>query len=170
MRGASHVRRANLFSSRPNNHSTPVTRNETPDLSVPVRFSMRAAVHWALILVLVIDLVGSPFHAHRHDHYADAASPHAPHADDAAKAAAAMHFDAHEDRRSGHMSLAVLPSGAQLGPWHPIVQAIVYTLEPADRAPPLALAEVAWSAVPERIPLLRDLHLRPDGRAPPLLR
>ena len=142
----------------------------TPPTPARRHFDVRA-VRWLLTLLLAFDLIGSPLHAHHHDLGVDGAGWHALHADDAADGLATAHVD--DDpalaQSSGHSLRALLTVGPQVGPWLPILQSVVYGLDPAGGAPSRVLAGTAWNAAPDRIPIPHDLHLRPDGRAPPLL-
>ncbi len=136
------------------------------------RLGVGTVVRWLLMLVLAFDLIGSPLHAHHHEGATDSAGRHGLHVDAATGDRAATHVDADDDHALGHSLLALLAAAPQPGPWVPGVFAVLSvfsTRSPADRAPLQVLTGPGWNAGPDRIPIPHDLHLRPDGRAPPIL-
>jgi len=122
---------------------------------------------WLLLLLLAFDLAGSPFHAHAHDVGADAAGHHVLHAADSASGV--PHVEAEDAPAFGH-SLAALRNAQP----QPDDRASVDEAPPSRAelcATPRAVASLdrACCAVPAHVARLRDLHVRPDGRAPPPL-
>jgi hypothetical protein len=124
-------------------------------------------VRWLLLVLLAFDLASSPFHAHLHelgDHgplsWATASSG-AAHADTSAPAD-------HDDAVSGHVLTGVrLTKPEAMNAVHG--QASMPSPEPALVGPATVESGTTAAAPPPRIPVFADRHLRPDGRAPPLL-
>ena len=122
-----------------------------------------------LTLLVAFDLIGSPFHAHRHDLGADGHGPHAVHAADTSVGGEPLHVEADEGAAFGHSLTMLLPAEPQLGKWRPILHTVVHALALAGSPQSSMLARAAWDASPDRVPIPPYPHLRPDGRAPPSL-
>lgn len=139
----------------------------------PVRdrrsFGASLTVRWMLTLLVAFDLIGSPFHAHRHDLGADGHGPHAVHAADTSVGGEPLHVEADEGAAFGHSLTMLLPAEPQPGKWRPTLHTVVYALALASSPQSLMLARAAWDASPDRVPIPPYPHLRPDGRAPPSL-
>lgn len=120
---------------------------------------------WILVLLLAFDLVGSPFHAHAHDLGADAAARHAAHAVDAV--AGVPHVEENGSPAFGHSLAALRNPQPQVDPHASIDEAPPSRADIAVPPPALVSLDDACCAMPPRAARPRDLHIRPDGRAPP---
>lgn len=126
---------------------------------------------WMLVLLLAFDLIGSPFHGHSHDLGTDGLSAQALHAAHGPGASDPAHVETVEGGSFAHSLAALVPAQLPLGKWHPVAHLSVYGPQPTSctEVPTLA-ARAAWHAWRVRPAISSCQHLRPEGRAPPLLR
>lgn len=148
-------------------------------------------LHWMLVLVLAMDLVSSPWHAHHHDGGPDGTVAHAAQVDDGhdfvhghghghgdydgdgdGDGGVALHLTADHFAHVSHSVLALRTSPIQLA--SPQLQENPQDLDRpywlfVGLTPPLVEASDRWQPgrVREPIPLFRVLP--PVGRAPPTL-
>ena len=131
---------------------------------------MSAFGAWLLVFLLALDLIGAPFHAHRHDLGADGLSSHALHAEHWAGGSEPVHIEAGEAGAFSHSLAALVPAPVQPGKWQPVAYTSAYGPQRAvctEIPVPVARAPRQESSARPAIPAC--LHLRPEGRAPPLL-
>lgn len=142
-------------------------------------FGVVSVVRWVLVLMLAIDLIGSPFHAHHHDGGVDGVSTqiahfHGDHAIDAldVNPEPTLHVDGDETTHFTHslsalrgvpVELANLKFPDELPTLAPM---LVFT---ALLTQPTAVALVRWRSGREQVPVPLFRTIPPDGRAPPLL-
>lgn len=140
-------------------------------------------LRWILVLVIALDLVSSPWHAHHHEGAAEDYASHAEaavvtdSADFATDADDASH-DVHGHVASAHggqrgHSLAALrvtplqlaaPAALLLWAIAPVFKSLTDLL-----APPAVDRILPWRPRHERVPVASFRALPPDGRAPPFL-
>lgn len=121
-----------------------------------------------LILLLAFDLVGSPFHSHFHDIGADGAGAQALHALAPGHGSQGVHVEADDTLSFAHSVAALLSAQPQPGKWQTASNAAAHAPR-ATQAVVLTLPGVSGRTTRERVPIPPFPHLRPDGRAPPLL-
>lgn len=127
-------------------------------------------LRWLMLLLLVLDLASSPLHAHLHESGGQALPTQAA----AAMHASELHMDeeagpGHQEEApvSGH-SLDAMRNVQQQQPGPGIATILPPRITPASL--PASAVLVLRAAPPTRSPISAIQHLRPDGRAPPLLR
>ena len=133
---------------------------------------------WVLVLLLAIDLIGSPFHAHHHEGGPDGYATHAVQWD----SDHVIHHQLHEDFEAtlhadeaahfGHSLSALRSTSLKLAK-------VKSPIELPTLAPPFALTGlltplaaavfVRWQPGRERVPISLFRTVPPDGRAPPFL-
>ena len=137
-------------------------------------------VRWFFILLLVVDLIGSPFHDHQHEGHTggfsalttqhvvdDSIQPHHAILDEDADLAPQSH-----DRQSGGHSLTVIRSFEGLqslltAPIQPQLLGVVLVIASLLAAPPTNDL-VMWRPDSSRPPVSLFRTVPPDGRAPPV--
>lgn len=136
-------------------------------------------LRWLLVLVLTMDLVGSPWHAHHHEGGPDGHVTHTAQVDSDHEFmhghdndVTASHLDADHSAHFGHSLLALRT---------PLLQMASVQLQdtPQKLASPYWFSEllttptveatVRWQPAKEREPIQLFRTLPPDGRAPPTL-
>ena len=138
-------------------------------------------VRWLLVLVIAVDLISSPFHAHHHDSGPEGYSSHAGQLDvghssfeqTAQDEDLSLHVDSdNADHRGGHSMSALQGAPIQLA--SPESAPKLLALVPLFvfvglLAQPVAEALVRWRPGRERVPIPLFRTVPPDGRAPPSL-
>ncbi|MGJ7583041.1 hypothetical protein ACSFA3_23015 [Variovorax sp. RHLX14] len=138
-------------------------------------------VRWLLVLVIAVDLISSPFHAHHHESGPEAYSSHAGQLD-------VGHSSFEQVAQDDDHSLHVDSDNADHGGGHSMsaLQGTPIQLATPDSAPkflalvplfvlfglitqPVAEALVRWRPGRERVPIPLFRTVPPDGRAPPSL-
>lgn len=141
-------------------------------------FNPMQLLHWMMVLILVMDLASSPWHAHHHEGGPDSNVAHAAqivdrhdfmhgHGDETA-----LHLDADHSAHVVHSVLALRTSpiqlaGAQLQD-NPQDLECPFWLS-GGSVPPTVEANVRWRPGKEREPIPLFRTLPPDGHAPPTL-
>lgn len=134
---------------------------------------------WMLVLLLVSDLIGSPFHAHHHDGGPDNYSTHTSHAIELAADTVsglddlALHVDSDEAPQHGGHSLSGL-RGASLQVAHSQAVSELYAVATSLVlaglfALPVVEVLPGWQPGRERVPIPLFRTVPPNGRAPPSL-
>lgn len=124
---------------------------------------------WLLILLVAMDLVSSPFHAHSH-HGGSAGEFHVEHASEDLDHDDEIHIEAPQVHALGHSLTVLLPADMpRLA--EPILVAWLAVPTPATLTTRglAAMAPSTWTAAPDHIPIADEVHWRPIGRAPPSL-
>jgi hypothetical protein len=134
------------------------------------------AARWIMVLLLVVDLVGSPFHDHHHDGGLAGYAIHsmqrageASHKDFTAPQHASL-LDVHQ-QRWGHSLNALAPTGPKLASFKDCIEvdAVSPHLVLLELSPSSAEGFVHWQPGGQRVPILSFRTVPPDGRAPPAL-
>ena len=140
----------------------------------------RRLVHWLLVVVIALNMVSSPFHAHHHEGGPDGYGTTVDHfdIDEAASELELMstepliHKTAADNAHVGHsvsalrgieVKVAKVKTGVDAGLLVSIL-AFAVLLDP-----PVAGGLVGWHPARERIPIPSFRTVPPDGRAPPTL-
>lgn len=148
------------------------THSAAPKAGLTLGLGHRMArfFRWALVLLLVADIVGTPLHRHHHDTGGDSSPVHA-------QLAEPRHAELHaeDDPHELHFVHAVTTLRAGSHPARPDasadldspVVALVSTRGAVHGPKPAPIARLPWN---ERGTTLHPLHrsLPPAGRAPPL--
>lgn len=138
-------------------------------------------VRWSLVLVIAVDLISSPFHAHHHESGPEGYSSHAAQLD-------VGHSSFEQAAQDDDLSLHVDSDNADHGGGHSMsaLQGTPIQLATPDSAPkllalvplfvlfglvtqPVAEALARWRPDRERVPIPLFRTVPPDGRAPPSL-
>lgn len=125
---------------------------------------------WLLVLLLALDLIGSPFHAHGHELGLDGFSQTALHA--ALSNGDARHARVEADAKAGfaHSIAAVARAPLQLAKWRPVIHGSLHGPQrPVDPNVAIPMSHPGRYGSSERRSISARPHLRPEGRAPPLL-
>ncbi|MGJ7579816.1 hypothetical protein ACSFA3_06505 [Variovorax sp. RHLX14] len=141
----------------------------------------KALVQWLFVMLVVFDLVSSPFHQHHHDGGVDSYSTHADQHEHNRTAVSDVdegdhdsNVDAGAERKAhgGHSLSAIRSAPSDLG-------ASASSIEPQFLVPlffffsllarPVAQAIVQWRPDRSRPPIPLFRTVPPDGRAPPIL-
>ncbi|MGJ7582765.1 hypothetical protein ACSFA3_21550 [Variovorax sp. RHLX14] len=140
----------------------------------------KALVQWLFVVLVVFDLVSSPFHQHHHDGGVDSYSTHADQHDQNRMAVSDVDEDDHDSNaeagaelkaHGGHSLSAIRGISAEVGP-------STSSMEPQFLGPlfvfvslltlPVAQALVPWRLDRSRPPIPLFRTVPPDGRAPPV--
>ena len=142
-------------------------------------FSPMLLLRWMLVLVLAMDLVGSPWHAHHHDGSPDGYVVHAAQVDGDHDALherdddeTASHLEADHSAHFGHSLLALRTIPLQLASvqLQDTPQCLASPYRFAELlTPPTVEVTVRWRPGKEREPIPLFRTVPPDGRAPPTL-
>ena len=145
-----------------------------------VGMSARRLVHWVLVVVIALNMVSSPFHAHHHDGGPDGYGTTADHLDrdevgselEPASTEPLTHKTAADSAHVGHsvsalraaeVKVAKVKTGMAAGlPVSILAFAVLLN-------PPVAEGLPGWHPARERIPIPSFRTVPPDGRAPPTL-
>lgn len=149
--------------------------------AAPFKVGVTLLVRWLLVLVIAVDLISSPFHAHHHDSGPEGYSSHASQLD-------AGHSSFEQSAQADELSLHVDSDNADHFGGHSMsaLQGAPIQLASPDSAPkllalvplfvlfgfitqPVAEALVRWRPGRERVPIPSFRTVPPDGRAPPSL-
>ena len=131
---------------------------------------LAAIAAWLLVLLLALDLIGSPFHAHGHDLGTDGFAPAALHAALTKGDARQDRVEAQEKTGFAHSIAAVVRAPQQPGRWQPVSHASLHgPRRLASTAMAIPAARAGRYAAPGRRAISAGPHLRPEGRAPPPL-
>lgn len=138
-------------------------------------------LRWLLVLVVAVDLISSPFHAHHHESGPEGYSNHAGQLDvghSAFEQAAqddglSLHADSDNADHGGGHSMSAL-QGAPIQLASPASVPKLLALVPLFVlfgliTQPVAEALVRWRPGRERVPIPLFRTVPPDGRAPPSL-
>lgn len=147
----------------------------------PAKAGVMLLVRWLLVLVIAVDLISSPFHAHHHESGPEGYSSHAGQLD---VSHSSFEQVAQEDDHSRHVD----SDDADLGGGHSMsaLQGTPIQLASPDSAPkllalvplfvlfrlitqPVAEALARWRPGRERVPIPLFRTVPPDGHAPPSL-
>ena len=143
-----------------------------------VGMSGRRLVHWVLVVVIALNMVSSPFHAHHHEGGPDGYGTTADHfeLDEAGLAPASTepltHKTAVDNAHVGHsvsalrgaeVKVAKMETGVGAGL---SVSILAFTML---LDPPVAEGLTGWLPARERVPIPSFRTVPPDGRAPPTL-
>ena len=147
----------------------------------PAKVGVMLLVRWLLVLVIAVDLISSPFHAHHHESGPEGYSSHAGQLD-------AGHSSFEQAPQADELSLHVDSDDADHGGGHSLsaLQGAPIQLASPDSAPkllalvplfvlfglitqPVAEALARWRPGRERVPIPLFRTVPPDGRAPPQL-
>lgn len=142
---------------------------QLPKSSASAKVGVMLLVRWLLVLVIAVDLISSPFHAHHHDSGPEGYSSHTGPLD----VGHSPPVDADDaDHRGGHSISALQGTPIQLDspdsapkllPLAPLFVVLGRIMQP------VAEALVRWRPDRERVPIPLFRTVPPDGRAPPLL-
>jgi hypothetical protein len=147
----------------------------------PAKAGVMLLMRWLLVLVIAVDLISSPFHAHHHESGPEGYSSHAGLLDvghSSFEQAApdddlSLHVDSdNADHGSGHSMSALQGAPIQLASpdsapkFLALVPLLVFV---GLLAQPAAEALVRWRTGRERVPIPLFRTVPPDGRAPPSL-
>jgi hypothetical protein len=149
--------------------------------SAPAKAGVMLLVRWLLVLIIAVDLISSPFHAHHHESGPEGYSSHAGQLD-------VGHSSFEQAAQNDELSLHVDAGDADHGGGHSMsaLQGAPIQLASPDSAPkllalvplfvffglitqPVAEALVRWHPGRERVPIPLFRTVPPDGRAPPSL-
>lgn len=147
----------------------------------PAKAGVMLLLRWLLVLVIAVDLISSPFHAHHHESGPEGYSSHAGQLD-------AAHSSVEQAAENDDLSLHVDSDNADHGDGHSMsaLQGAPIQLASPDSAPkllalvplfvffglitqPMAEALARWRPDRERVPIPLFRTVPPDGRAPPSL-
>lgn len=147
----------------------------------PAKAGVMLLVRWLLVLVIAVDLISSPFHAHHHESGPEGYSSHAGQLD-------VGHSSFEQSSQADELSLHVDSDDADHGGGHSMsaLQSTPIQLVSSDSAPkllalvpvfvlfglitqPVAEALARWHPGRERVPIPLFRTVPPDGRAPPSL-
>ncbi len=147
----------------------------------PAKAGVMLLVRWLLVLVIAVDLISSPFHAHHHESGPEGYSSHAGQLD-------VGHSSFEQVAQDDDHSLHVDSDNTDHGGGHSMsaLQGTPIQLASPDSAPkllalvplfvffglvtqPVAEALVRWRPDRERVPIPLFRTVPPDGRAPPSL-
>ncbi|MGJ7538498.1 MULTISPECIES: hypothetical protein [unclassified Variovorax] len=151
--------------------------------AAPAKAGVMLLMRWLLVLVIAVDLISSPFHAHHHESGPEGYSSHASQLDaghSSFEQAAQdddhlLHVDsdnADADHRGGHSMSALQGTPIQLASpdsapkFLALVPLFVFV---GLLTQPMAEALVRWRPGRERVPIPLFRTVPPDGRAPPSL-
>lgn len=142
-------------------------------------FGLMSVARWMLVLMLAIDLIGSPFHAHHHDGGVNGLSTQTAHFDgDHAidrldvNPERTLHVDGDESAHFNHSLIALRGASVKLASLKfptelpALVPMFAFT---GLSTQPTAEALVRWRPGRERAPVPLFRTIPPDGRAPPSL-
>ena len=145
-----------------------------------VGVSARRLVHWVLVVVIALNMVSSPFHAHHHEGGPDGYGTTADHFEldedgsglGPASTEPLTHRTVADNAHVGHsvsalrgaeVKVAKVETGMEAG--LPVsILAFTMLLDP-----PVADGLTGWHPARERIPIPSFRTVPPDGRAPPTL-
>ncbi|MGJ7568870.1 hypothetical protein ACSFBM_33810 [Variovorax sp. GB1R11] len=147
----------------------------------PAKAGVMMVVRWLLVLVIAVDLISSPFHAHHHESGPEGYSSHAAQLDVGHSSFEqvaqdddhALHVDSdNADHGGGHSMSALQGTPIQLA--NPDSAPKLLALVPLFVlfgliTQPVAEALVRWHPGRERVPIPLFRTVPPDGRAPPSL-
>ena len=145
-----------------------------------VGVSARRIVHWVLVVVIALNMVSSPFHAHHHDGGPDGYGTTADHLDmDEADSGVASTFSeplthktAADNAHVGHSVSALRGAEVKVAKMETRMEAglpvsiLAFTML---LDPPVAEGLTGWLPARERVPIPSFRTVPPDGRAPPTL-
>ena len=140
----------------------------------------RLFLRWMFILIVALDLISSPWHAHRHEGAPETTASQVDHADHAVADVDHLlgedgdlaHADGEKPLKIGHSVTGVRGASVQLAASASISD---WVLPPATSILPELLAESevkapsSWATQRKRPRLPSFRALPPDGRAPPFL-
>lgn len=142
-------------------------------------FGLMSVARWMLVLMLAIDLIGSPFHAHQHDGGVDGLSIQTTHiASDHAfdlldgDLEKVLHVEAADAAHFSHSLIALRGASVELASlkFPTELPALVPMFAFTDIVTqPTAAALVRWRSGREQVPIPLFRTIPPDGRAPPSL-
>ncbi|MGJ7524898.1 hypothetical protein [Variovorax sp. GB1P17] len=154
---------------------------QLPEPVAPLKAGLMSLMRWLLVLVIAVDLISSPFHAHHHESGPEGYSSHASQPD-------VGHSSFEQAAPDDDLSLHADSDNADHGGGHSMsaLQGAPIQLASPDSAPkllalvplfvlfglltqPVAEALVRWRPGRERVPIPLFRTVPPDGRAPPSL-
>jgi hypothetical protein len=136
---------------------------EQPTVSMTALF-----MRWLVLVVVALDLISAPLHAHAHDMGPDQFLGHS-HGDEGMHEDlldVALHAEA-VDHALGHHASAALRSAEREPVSTPSLAAIVADVAALQAVEPELAERGPWLASADHIPIPSRCTLRPEGRAPP---
>lgn len=138
---------------------------EQPTVSMTAWF-----MRWLVLVVMALDLISAPLHAHAHDMGPDQFLAHS-HADDGGHddpLDIATHAEA-MDHAMGHSSAAIRSAEREPVSTPSLAIIVSHVAALQAREPAVSAADAPWHAAADHIPIPSRCTLRPEGRAPPVL-
>lgn len=156
-------------------------RSTTATVSLSaLQSGVRLCLRWMFVLIVALDLISSPWHAHRHEGAPESVASHADQIDSSVAAVdhhaeegdSLTHVDRDKPLKIGHSITGLRGASVQVTAFDSVAE---WVLLPSTSillgllASPEAEVSLAWSSERKRprIPSFRALP--PDGRAPPYL-